>query len=340
MLDRLLTFATDRIHNLPVLILMPHSRCNCRCIMCDIWKANQQKREIDEELIARSIGEFKKLHVREVVLSGGEALMHSNLWRFCEVLAELSVKITLLSSGLLIERYAGDIVRHVDEVIVSVDGSREVHDRIRNVPGGFDKMAGGVRALKKTDPAFRVTARCVIQRHNYFDFENIVRSSEEVGFDRVSFLAADTTSGAFNRATPWTKERVGDIALSRDETFAFEKIIRTSFITLATAYRTGYIAESPARITRIVKYYKAMNGLDDFPKVECNAPWVAAVVEADGSVRPCFFHQPYGNLHQRTFLNVVNSPEAIAFRNNLDVGRNEICRRCVCSLKLGVSAMI
>lgn len=339
MLDRLLTFATDRIYNLPVLILMPHSRCNCRCIMCDIWKANQQKQELDETLIARSLSEFKKLKVREVVLSGGEALMHSNLWRFCDALAALNVKITLLSSGLLLDRHARDIVKYVDEVIVSVDGSREVHDRIRNIPGGFERMANGVRLSKETDSAFRVTARCVIQRHNYFDFENIVGSAQRVGFDRISFLAADVTTGAFNRSSPWTQERAGDIALSKDEVIAFEEIVNTSFTTLATAYHAGYIAESPARIMRIVKYYKAMNGLGDFPKVACNAPWIAAVVEADGSVRPCFFHPAYGNLHQRTFLNVVNSPEAIAFRKNLDVRQDEICRRCVCSLKLGVTAM-
>ena len=38
---RQLTLTTHRIHTLPVVALMPHSRCNCRCVMCDIWKANR-----------------------------------------------------------------------------------------------------------------------------------------------------------------------------------------------------------------------------------------------------------------------------------------------------------
>ena len=29
---------TPVIGSLPILILNPHSRCNCRCVMCDIWK--------------------------------------------------------------------------------------------------------------------------------------------------------------------------------------------------------------------------------------------------------------------------------------------------------------
>ena len=31
---------------------------------------------------------------------------------------------------------------------------------------------------------------------------------------------------------------------------------------------------------------------------------------------------------------VLNSPEALAWRQGLDMTRNEICRRCVCSLAL------
>ncbi|MGA2443622.1 MAG: hypothetical protein ABSH08_21930, partial [Tepidisphaeraceae bacterium] len=29
------------IRELPVLVIMPHSRCNCRCVMCDIWRIRQ-----------------------------------------------------------------------------------------------------------------------------------------------------------------------------------------------------------------------------------------------------------------------------------------------------------
>ena len=28
----------ERLEHLPILILEPHNRCNCRCVMCDIWK--------------------------------------------------------------------------------------------------------------------------------------------------------------------------------------------------------------------------------------------------------------------------------------------------------------
>src|SRR5688572_4547440 len=77
---RKLTQLTHHIHTLPIVVLMPHSRCNCRCVMCDIWKSNHLKREISREDLLRHMGDFERLGVRRVVLSGGEALMHSNLW--------------------------------------------------------------------------------------------------------------------------------------------------------------------------------------------------------------------------------------------------------------------
>ncbi len=66
MLQRIATKATHRIYEMPVLVLMPHSRCNCRCVMCDIWKANSEKREISTEELAHHLAAFKKLGVNEL----------------------------------------------------------------------------------------------------------------------------------------------------------------------------------------------------------------------------------------------------------------------------------
>lgn len=120
MLNRLLTLTTHKIHQLPVLVLMPHSRCNCRCVMCDIWKANTEKREITVEELEKHIAQFIQLKVREVVFSGGEALMHSNLWKLCSLIRQNEIRITILSTGLLLQKNATEIIAHCDEVIVFI----------------------------------------------------------------------------------------------------------------------------------------------------------------------------------------------------------------------------
>src|SRR5580692_7888748 len=100
---------TGRVSSLPVLVLMPHSRCNCKCVMCDIWKANANEREITAAELTPHVESFRRLGVRRVVLAGGEPLMHSNLWAFCQLLKTANVHIALLSTGLLLKEHAARI---------------------------------------------------------------------------------------------------------------------------------------------------------------------------------------------------------------------------------------
>lgn len=339
-LNRKRNLMTHHLRTLPILILMPHSSCNCRCVMCDIWKANQNKRDISVTELEKHLDAFRRLHVRWVTLSGGEALLHRNLWTFCELLKTLDIKITLLSTGLLLPKHAEAVVRWCDEVIVSLDGSRQVHDQIRNIPKAYDKLKAGVSALRDVQPNYRVTGRCVLQRLNFTDVPHIIEAARDLNLNQISFLAADVSSDAFNHAENLTVERVSDIALSPAEADQFEDILDETIARFAADFESGFIAESPAQLRRLGQYYRAINGSGTFPEVRCNAPWFSAVIEADGQVKPCFFHDSYGNLNEQPFDALLNSPNAIAFRKNLNVADNPTCQRCVCSLNLGLRTAV
>ena len=94
------------IDTLPILILYPHSRCNCRCVMCDIWKTSET-REIGVADLERHAADIASLGVRWVIFSGGEPLMHSDLFSLCRRLRALGIRLTVLSTGLLLARHAG-----------------------------------------------------------------------------------------------------------------------------------------------------------------------------------------------------------------------------------------
>src|SRR4030088_2545580 len=224
-LRRQVTRSTHRIHSLPQLVLMPHSRCNCRCVMCDIWQANANKQELSRDDIERQMGSLRSLHVQRVVLSGGEALMHRNLWTLCELLRDIPIQITLLSTGLLLKVFAADVVKWCDEVIVSIDGSREVHNSIRRVPRAFERMAEGIAALRAQRPGYPVSARCVLQRHNFRDLPNIVQAAHEIGLDRVSFMSVDVSSTAFNRPQPWEEPRVSEVTPDPEGIAGFAAVV-------------------------------------------------------------------------------------------------------------------
>src|SRR5215510_4427361 len=103
------TLQTHRISALPVAILMPHSACNCRCVMCDIWKDNKNLKQLTENDILSLLETFNRLGTQEIVMSGGEALLNPNFFRFCEIIGKRKIKITLLSTGLTLKRHAENL---------------------------------------------------------------------------------------------------------------------------------------------------------------------------------------------------------------------------------------
>ena len=321
-----------RIRSLPILVLFPHNRCNCRCVMCDIWRL-RQVREITAFDLERHREGLKALGVRWIVLSGGEPLMHSDLAALCKVLRRDGVRITMLSTGILLKARARLVADWIDDVIVSLDGPSEIHDRIRNLPNAFSRLADGVRVLRQLRPEMGVSARCTVQKTNRSALRRTVDAARDIGLNSISFLAADITSSAFNRSEPWSREKQREVALDASEVeeldFEIEGLIR--------GYRDDierFIVESAPKLRRIAIHFRAHLGQVPFVAPRCNAPWVSTVIEADGTVRPCFFHPPLGHLAGGTLEKVLNSEDANRFRRRLDVASDSTCRKCVCSLYL------
>jgi MoaA/NifB/PqqE/SkfB family radical SAM enzyme len=334
------TLQTDRISALPIAILMPHSACNCQCVMCDIWKDNQHLKQLTEKDVEGLMDSLRRLGTRQVLMSGGEALLNRNFFALCDILRREDIRITLLSTGLIMGRHADAILEKVSDVIVSLDGDETLHDRIRNIPGAFRKMKEGVELLHSRRPDFRITGRTVIHRLNFRSWPAIIDAARQMGLDQISFLPADVTSEAFNRTHPWDEPRQHEILPTRDELPQLLDMLQTVIRDHADSFASGFIAESPAKLQKIGEYYTASYGLNPFPYKKCNAPWVSAVVEADGSVRPCFFHPSFGNIREQSLTDILNSPSAILFRKTLDMDSNPTCMRCVCYLNLPPRAQL
>jgi Fe-coproporphyrin III synthase len=321
----------DHVETMPILVLNVHSRCNCRCLMCDIWKRDEAA-EMTAANLERHRESLRRLSVKWVVLTGGEPLMHSDLSSLCSFLRELDVRLTLLTTGLLLSRRAADVAMLFDDVIISLDGPRSIHDAIRRVPGSFDLIQSGVSELHHRRPLMRVNARTTVQRMNHSSLRATVLAAKGIGLDGISFLAADLTSDAFNRPLLWPIEKQNEVGLSIEEIGALEDELDALIVAFHDDLLNGYIAESAAKLRRIATHFRAHLGCASAVSPRCNAPWVSAVVETNGAVRPCFFHQPIGNLQDGTFEEIINGEAARDFRRRLDVATNSVCRNCVCSL--------
>lgn len=323
--------ADHTIRSLPVLVIFPHNQCNCRCVMCDIWRIREAK-EITPSHLESQLTSLRELDVRWCVFSGGEPQLNEKWSELAKMLRAVGSRVTLLTAGLLLKPQARTVVDSVDDVILSLDGPPAVHNSIRRIPDASERMAEGVAALNQLRPEMPVGARCTVQKANHHSLRATVAHARRIGLTSISFLAADLTSSAFNRSEGWRPERLDRVALISEEIDTLEMEIEQ--LIRDEQYAPGFVLESPAKLRRIVQHFRAHLGQATDVAPHCNAPWVSAVIEASGDVRPCFFHPVMGNIHRQALPAILNSPEALNFRSSLDIANNEVCRRCVCSLHL------
>src|SRR5678816_3879918 len=109
--QRYRTLTTDVISSLPIVILMPHSACNCRCVMCDIWKGNHNVKQLTKNDLTTLLHTLKKFETQQVAMSGGEALLNPEFFAFCGILRNENIKISLLSTGLLQKKNANALLK-------------------------------------------------------------------------------------------------------------------------------------------------------------------------------------------------------------------------------------
>jgi Fe-coproporphyrin III synthase len=326
--------ATNRTFVLPLLIFYPTSRCNSRCVSCDWWRhSGADDLGIDEIRGLASV--LPSLGTRVVVFSGGEPLLRPEVFDAADAFRARGTTLHLLTSGVLLERFAARVAQHFARVIVSLDAADEaLYDQIRGVDA-LEIVRRGVARLRDLAPGIPVTARATLHRMNFRELPRLVDQAKSMALDGISFLPADMSSSGFGRQPVRDGELRADmaaLALDRGDVREFEATVEYAIGRYASEFASGFIAEAPDKLRRLPRYYAAAAGDEPFPRVSCNAPWVSAVVEADGAVRPCFFQTAIGNIRRTPFETIVtrNLP---AFRRSLDVGANPVCVRCVCSLQ-------
>lgn len=321
------------INNLPTLMLWMNSGCNARCVMCEIWK-DKPNTLLSSKDIAAWVSGWKELGIKIVELCG-EPTIHPEMREICEILGEHDIKIGFLSNGLRLSKFSDLIVKYGKSLTVSLDGPPMIHDSVRSVPRAFERLANGVAEIRKQSMDFPIYGRCVVHRLNYLSMRQTVETARALDLTSISFFGLDTTSPAFGREgkdfESWSA--VHDLAIKSEDLVNLENEIDLMETEFASEFASGFIKESPDRL-RNVLIGENLPSLTPSPctkkNVRCNAPSFSAVLEPDGSVRPCWFLPAYGNIRKEGSIEgLINSTMAKKFRSDLDVTTNPVCQKCI-----------
>jgi Fe-coproporphyrin III synthase len=311
MLTRALRGAAPPLEQLPLLTLYLSERCNSRCVTCDYWRFGST--DMSLATVARLLPQLRRLGTESVLLSGGDA----------------GLKLWLLTSGLSLAKHAAAVAALFDNVTVSLDGTDAVtYEAIRGLDAFANVCAGITAAAAAGVP---VGVRVTLQRANFRQLPRFVTLARELGARQVSFLAVDVANPhAFARKAGAD----GSLALQPRDLSDFNALLDALEREHAADFRERFIAESPARLRHIARYFAAVCGSAAYPPVRCNAPQFSAVIDAHGQVSPCFFIRgpAQASLAHATLPELLNQPPLREQRDAISAGAAPECRTCVCSL--------
>src|SRR5262245_30697465 len=212
---------SNRTFVLPLLVFYPTSRCNSRCVSCDWWKQTGEGDLTLEEIDALA-GSLPALGTQLVVFSGGEPLLRPEVFDAAAMFRARGLTLHLLTSGILLERFADRVVQNFSRVCISLDASTEdLYERVRGVDA-LATVARGVMRLRALAPNLPITARSTLHRANFRELPRLIDYARALGLDGISFLPADVSSTAFGR------DRLPDaslLALDRHEIEAFKETV-------------------------------------------------------------------------------------------------------------------
>ncbi len=173
--------------------------CNLACRHC--WLAPPLDTDgsrypvLPVELFRQVITEAIPLGLTSVKLTGGEPLLHPEIFKLLRIIREHSINMTMESNGTLCTKEIASAISELENrfVAVSLDGpDAATHEFIRGVKGSFNQTLEGIHNLvdSGTPPQIIMT----VMRSNSHGIEDMIRLAERLGASSLKFNILQPTA--------------------------------------------------------------------------------------------------------------------------------------------------
>lgn len=170
-----------RVRRKPNILQMPiTSRCNSRCVTCNIWKEHT-KVDINPEKLREILSDPFFSEVKSVGLNGGELTLVPNFFDILDAVLSLPKieSVHLISNGLLPDKLLS-LLEKTKQICdkrnvrlgftLSVDGVGQIHEQVRGIPKSFERTKYILDAFK-LDPEryfYYGVIGCTLSTHNIY----------------------------------------------------------------------------------------------------------------------------------------------------------------------------
>lgn len=169
----------------PVVIWNLVRRCNLTCQHCYSISCDKDfPNELSTAEVHATMDDLKAFGVPVLILSGGEPLMRPDIFDIAARAKAMGFYVGLSTNGTLItQANIGDIASvGFDYVGISLDGTRETHDRFRRKVGAYDAALNGIRLCR--DAGIKVGTRFTLTEANAADLPAMLKLLDVEGIDK------------------------------------------------------------------------------------------------------------------------------------------------------------
>ena len=140
---------------------------------------------MDEALCKKAITEAAELALYVVSFSGGEPFVHPAIYRLLEHAFAAGVKVQMVSNGTLIKKDKLELLSQLDCLTISVDGTEEAHDFIRQRKGTWARTMRTIGWLAESKIQWGTNT--VMQKDNFHCLEDSFRHIQSIGKRRYAY---------------------------------------------------------------------------------------------------------------------------------------------------------
>ena len=288
-------------------------RCNCRCLMCDIWKKNRDARgELStEEWKKVLLGLRQWLGKRHIWFTGGEPFLRKDCIELIQYGSSLGLSIGVITNGILLkpEQMSRLIDSGLKEYHVSIDSmTPEIHDHLRGIQGAYKLAVRNVLALKKalvdSGKSMKIVIKTIILRQNLNEILPIVKWSENNRFNEIKFQPLESNLEGkedpfwFKSSPYWPRKKEKNKVVG-----VLEELIkkqRSNSITIHSSLLLEDIREYFLDPLTFYKQVKAHDSSTNNQSKGCKRSHGLMEILSHGGLRTCRFMSPQGDIRTMT----------------------------------------
>jgi radical SAM protein with 4Fe4S-binding SPASM domain len=274
--------------------------CNMRCMHCGSSAGDTRVHELTTNEAFDLCSQLSDLHAKYINLTGGEALLRKDWYLIGKEIKDCGMEVSVLSNGLVLNEKIISELRAVGvyAIALSLDGGKpETHDRIRGVPGSFEKCLKGLEALREENlPATVITT---VHKGNIQELP-LIRDLI-LGKTKAWQIQIAVPIGRFPRELTLSKEEFYAVALF---IASMRKRYSVKELAVMGAHSIGYHSQV-LRNTMVSPVWKG-----------CQAGVSVLGIQSDGGIKGCLsLPESFveGNIRNRPLVDIWEDPSLFSY---------------------------